>query len=690
MDGIVDYLVKVDRTQLIVGSSVTLVALIGAGQLLLGGNGRQKLLEQRRQLQSIEVGKAKEGEGATRRNSRFPELSECYDPKIRTLYDLWNDSIQKQSSRPCLGTRKKVGEKVGEYEFQTYTQVGKRRDNLASGLLNLGHKTDEPIGLYSINRPEWVIADGAASAIRSPSVALYDTLGRSAVEYIIRHAEIKTVICAAKQFQNILGAASNCPQLKTVISMDSLSKEQLDQAQQAGLRVVFLKDVEEDGAKNPQPQIAPSPVDIYTIMYTSGTTGDPKGVILTHGNIIAELTGIKHHEHDIFTEVDVHISYLPLAHSFERSTTYAILAVGASIGFYQGNIVELFNDIATLRPTFLVGAPRVWSRLYDKMQLTINSGSTIKKKLFEWGFAAKKKALENGSTSPFWDKILFSKTKARIGGRVRFILSGSAPLDPKLGEFLKICFCCNVIEGYGLTENTAGAFITYLSETLLAHVGAPLACNEAKLIDVPEMGYSSKNSPPTGEIVIRGYNVFKGYYKAPEQTKEALEADGWFHTGDIGRWNPNGTLSIIDRKKNIFKLAQGEYVAVEYLEGVFIRSKFVLQVWVYGNSYKPTLIAFVVPDPDTVFPWAKENGLEPNIEQLCRNEKLKKVIFDDLTKVGQEAKLHGFEYIKAITLLHEPFSVDNDCMTPTFKLRRANLLKRYQKQVDDLYTSIDS
>jgi len=288
-----------------------------------------------------------------------------------------------------------------------------------------------------------------------------------------------------------------------------------------------------------------------------------------------------------------------------------------------------------------------------------------------------------------WDKILFSKTKARIGGRVRFILSGSAPLDPKLGEFLKICFCCSVLEGYGLTENAAGAFISKLEETLFGHVGGPLACNEAKLVDVPEMGYSSKNNPPSGEVCLRGYNLFKGYYKAPDMTKEALEADGWFHTGDIGKWNPNGSLSIIDRKKNIFKLAQGEYVAVEYLEGVFIRSKYVLQIWVYGNSYKPKLIAFVVPDPDTVFPWAKANGFQEDMGQLIHNDKLKKLIFDDITKVAQEAKLHGFEYVKAIELVKDPFSVDNDQMTPTFKLRRVNLLKSYQKQVDSLYTEIE-
>jgi len=452
------------------------------------------------------------------------------------------------------------------------------------------------------------------------------------------------------------------------------------------VKVVQMKEVEELGAKNPQPHIAPNHMDVYTIMYTSGTTGDPKGVILTHGNLIAELSAIKAHSGGLFRTNDVHISYLPLAHSFERGAVYAMLSCGASVGFYQGNIVELFNDIATLKPTFLVGAPRVWSRLYDKMMLAINSGSGLKKKLFHWGFESKRKALENGGSTVFWDKILFSKTQARIGGRVRFILSGSAPLDPKLGEFLKICFCCSVLEGYGLTENFAGAVITQFGETQLGHVGQPIACTEVKLLDVPEMGYSSKNTPPTGEVMLRGPNLFRGYFKAPDQTKEALEPDGWFHTGDIGRWNPNGTLSIIDRKKNIFKLAQGEYVAVEYLEGVYIRSKYALQVWVYGSSFKPTLVAFVVPDPDTCLPWAKENGVEPNLQILASNDKFRKVVLDDLTKVAQEAKLHGFEFVKSIKLVADPFAVDNDLMTPTFKLRRAPLQKRFQKDIDEMYT----
>jgi len=209
-----------------------------------------------------------------------------------------------------------------------------------------------------------------------------------------------------------------------------------------------------------------------------------------------------------------------------------------------------------------------------------------------------------------------------------------------------------------------------------------------KLLDAPEMNYSSSQNPPTGEVLIRGGNVFKGYYNDPDKTKEALEADGWFHTGDIGKWNPNGTLSIIDRRKNIFKLSQGEYVAVEYLEGIFKRSKYVAQVWVYGSSFKRFLIAVVVPEPEVLLPWAKQQGIQGDIKTLCNNEKAKQAVLDDMTAVGTAAQLKGFEFIKAVHLVPDAFTTDQELITPTFKLRRPNLLQYFKKQVDEMYEKI--
>jgi len=691
MGNILAYFAALDRNQLILQASVAIIALIAVRTLLGGSSGHRKLLEQRKKKQSVPVTDAKSGEGAVYRNAEFKDkLIETDNVAVKTLNDQFNATVAQYGNDGALGTRKKEGERVGDYQWETYSQVDQRRKNLGSGIINMtGLKFDEPVGIYSINRAEWLIADLACIGYRWPSVALYDTLGQNAVEFIIKHAELKIVICGGKQATIIINAATNCPSLKYVINMDAPTPDQIELAKQKGVQLLNFKDVEANGAQKPRDFVASFPETIYTIMYTSGTTGDPKGVLLTHGNGVSEVASLRLMEPGIFTKDDIHMSYLPLAHSFERIATYTILACGGKIGYYQGNINELFNDIATLRPTYLIGAPRVWSRLYDKLTLTIDQGGGLKKKMFYMGFAAKQAALKRGESTPLWDKLVFSKTKARLGGRVRFILSGSAPLDPKLGEFLKICFCCNVMEGYGLTENFAGACITPFEETQLGHVGRPLPCCEVKLQDVPEMNYSSKNTPPTGEIMIRGNNVFKGYFKDPEKTKEALEADGWFHTGDIGRWNENGTLSIIDRKKNIFKLAQGEYVAVEYLEGIYKRSQFVAQIWVYGNSYKRWLVGVVVPDPEYLAMWAKQNGMEgQDYKTLVLSERVNQAIVKDLERVGKEAKLNGIEFVKAIHLTSDAFTVDNDHMTPTFKLRRVNLLKSFQKKIDEMYAKI--
>lgn len=692
MSALVDYLNSLDRTQAIVHATVAIGAILGLGKIFGSGDATRKMLEQQKKPQSVEVSTALPGEGPIHRHVAFKDaLLETLDPKVRTLFDLFSQTCEKYGNAPYLGTRKKTVETVGDYVWETYAEVKARRDNFGSGIVTLtGHKPDDPIGIYSINRSEWLITDLACSAYRWPSVSLYDTLGQNAVEFIIRHAEIKLVVCAVKQLQIIFSAAKNCPMLKTVITMDPFNDAQEKEADSLGLKILYMKDVEEVGKKTPKEYVLPFPETVYTIMYTSGTTGDPKGVILTHANAISEIAAVTcFNGSDTFFQTDIHISYLPLAHSFERCCVYIITSCGAQIGFYQGNINELFNDIATLRPTFLIGAPRVWSRLYDKLTLTIDNGPTLKKKMFWWGFAAKQAAFKKGlTTSALWDKLVFSKTKARIGGRVRFILSGSAPLDVRLAEFLRICFCCTVIEGYGLTENFAGSTISALDDTQLGHVGKPLPCNEIKLVDVPEMNYLSKNTPQTGEIMLRGHNVFKGYYKDIEKTKEALEPDGWFHTGDIGKWNENGTLSIIDRKKNIFKLSQGEYVAVEYLEGVFVRSQFVKQIWVYGNSFKRYLVAVAVPDEDFLPIWAKQNSVEGDYKSLCANPKVKAAIVADLEKVGKEAKLNGFEFVKSVLLDTTPFSVDNDLMTPTFKLRRVNLLKYYKDDINKMYVDI--
>jgi len=254
-----------------------------------------------------------------------------------------------------------------------------------------------------------------------------------------------------------------------------------------------------------------------------------------------------------------------------------------------------------------------------------------------------------------------------------------------------VCFGCPVLQGYGLTETCAGATIGMLEDTTVGHCGTPLWCCEIKLVDVPEMEYLSTQNPPRGEVVIRGGHVSAGYYKDEKKTAEDFR-NGWFYSGDIGQWNENGTLSIIDRKKNIFKLSQGEYIAAEKLEGVFKQSKFVGQIWVHGDSTKPTLIAFIAPDPEYVAQWGAQNGLSQDDlkdrSKYVNNKQLTAAVLKDITDVGKAAKLRGFEFVKGIKLLPEDFSVENDLLTPTFKLKRPQLKKKFAADIDQLYQGL--
>ena len=274
-----------------------------------------------------------------------------------------------------------------------------------------------------------------------------------------------------------------------------------------------------------------------------------------------------------------------------------------------------------------------------------------------------------------------------MGGRVRWIITGAAPISITTIEFLRIVFSCTVVEGYGQTENTAVGTVTVYGDVSTGHVGPPSPASEIKLVDVADMDYLTTDKPnPRGEICARGPAVFAGYYKMPEKTAEAIDSEGWLHSGDIGELLPNGCIRIIDRKKNLFKLAQGEYVAPEKVENIITRSSYIAQAFVYGDSLQAYLVAIVVPDEEVVTLWSRSNNLaHKSFSELCRSDELHDLIFADILLHCKAANLGGFEIPKAIHLSNSLFSVDNDILTPTFKLKRNIAQKVYQKQISHLY-----
>ncbi|XP_050218183.1 long chain acyl-CoA synthetase 6, peroxisomal-like isoform X2 [Mercurialis annua] len=616
--------------------------------------------------------------------SRFPD-----HPEIGTMHDNFARSVDTFRDYKYLGTRIRVDGTVGEYKWMTYGEAGTARTAIGSGLLHHGIPSGSCVGLYFINRPEWLIVDHACSAYSYTSVPLYDTLGPDAVKFIINHADVKAIFCVPQTLTPLLSFLSEISSVRLIVVVEGMDDQMPSLPSSTGVQVITYSKLMSQGRSNLQPFCPPKPEDVATICYTSGTTGTPKGAALTHGNMIANLAGatLAHK----FYASDIYISYLPLAHIYERANQVMVVYFGVAVGFYQGDNLKLMDDFAALRPTIFCSVPRLYNRIYAGIISAVKASGGVRERLFNAAYNAKKQAMLNGKNpSPMWDRLVFNKIKARLGGRVRFMVSGASPLSPDVLEFLKICICGNVSEGYGMTETACVISSMDEGDNQTGHVGSPNPACEIKLVDVPEMNYTSDDKPyPRGEICVRGPIVFPGYHKDEAQTREVIDEDGWLHTGDIGSWLPGGRLKIIDRKKNIFKLAQGEYIAPEKIENVYAKCRFVSQCFVHGDSLNSSLVAVVSVDEDVLKAWAASEGIQSgNLEQLCNDPRAKAAVLADMDAVGREAKLRGFEFAKAVTLVVEPFTMENGLLTPTFKVKRPQAKAYFENAITKMYAEL--
>ncbi|KAG8578998.1 hypothetical protein GDO81_010684 [Engystomops pustulosus] len=632
-----------------------------------------------------------EGGGGTRHSvlGDGPKLLTHYYDDARTMYEVFQRGLHISENGPCLGSRKPNQ----PYEWLTYKEVSDRAECLGSGLLHQGCKasSDQFIGVFAQNRPEWIISELACYTYSMVVIPLYDTLGHGAIRYIINTADISTVICDKAEKAKILlenVEKGETPGLKSVVLMDAVDQQLVERGRNCSVRIQTMQEVEECGRKNRRSPVPPTPDDLSIVCFTSGTTGNPKGAMLTHGNVVADFSGfLKVTEKVIFPKQDdVLISFLPLAHMFERVIQSVVYCHGGRIGFFQGDIRLLSDDMKTLRPTIFPVVPRLLNRMYDK--IFSQADTPVKRWILEFASRRKEAEVRRGviRNNSLWDKLLFNKVQASLGGRVRMIVTGAAPASPTVLGFLRAALGCQVYEGYGQTECTAGCTFTTPGDWTSGHVGAPLPCNFIKLVDVEEMNYFA--SKGEGEICVKGPNVFKGYLKDKEKTSEALDQEGWLYTGDVGKWLANGTLKIIDRKKHIFKLAQGEYIAPEKIENIYIRSEPVSQIYVHGDSLQAFLVGIVVPDAEVMPGWAKKKGFEGTFAELCNNLELKKAIMADMVRLGKESGLHSFEQVKAIHIHKEMFTVQNELLTPTLKAKRRELRDFFKQEIEELYATV--
>ncbi|KAJ3106374.1 hypothetical protein HK100_003736, partial [Physocladia obscura] len=361
--------------------------------------------------------------------------------------------------------------------------------------------------------------------------------------------------------------------------------------------------------------------------------------------------------------------------------------------------LRLFDDTFELAPTIFPGVPRIFNRIYDKVKHSLRGPNTssIASALFARAYAEKQLNLRSAGivTHSFWDWLVLQGIREKLGGRVRIMLTGAAPISQSVLDFLRICFSCHVYEGYGLTETCSSLTVTDISDSTPNQVGAPVPGSEVKLVDVPEMNYfaSGKHfNKAKGEICVRGPQVFKGYYKRLEETDEVLDSEGWFHTGDIGAWDSLGRLKIIDRKKSIFKLSQGEYVCPEKIETVLKRCETISQCFIYGSSLKSFLVAVVVPEHNNFMVWAtlKQGFYHKSFPDLCKDRDIRKAFLKVLDEHGRSHGLKGFENVRGVYLESDmnAFTVEKGLLTPTFKLKRFAAREYYERVLEEMYQKL--
>lgn len=525
------------------------------------------------------------------------------------------------------------------------------------------------------------------------TVSLYDTLGPTATEYIINHAAVPTVVTSLPHIPALLKLKPRLPSLKVIISLDPLENGERDglsklallssMAEDSGVKIYSIEQVEQIGASHGTPAYhPPEPTDLITINYTSGTTGPPKGVVLKHENAVAAascglVTVLQGPEESM-------MSYLPLAHIYARMTEHGALWAGGHIGYFHGDILNLVDDLQSLRPTAFTSVPRLYNRFGGAIRAATVQQPGLKGSLARHIVNTKLAAMEPAdspsatNTHAIYDRVWGRKVAAALGlDRAKDMVSGSAPLDPTLHKFFRAALGNRFVQGYGLTETYAHGLCQMEGDLSVGNCGGVAPTLEVCLLDVPDMEYYSTDKPqPRGELLIRGSSLFSGYYKNAEETAKAMLPDGWFCTGDIATVDRRGRFQIIDRRKNVLKLAQGEYISPERLENIYLSHlSYLAMAYVHGDSMQTFLVSIFGVQPDMFAPFAsKVLGKSiaaadiAAIKAACVDPRVVKAVQADLDRVGRKNKFAGYERVRKCQLRVDPFTIDNELLTPTYVL----------------------
>ncbi|KAJ3029376.1 UNVERIFIED_CONTAM: long-chain fatty acid-CoA ligase [Siphonaria sp. JEL0065] len=664
------------------------------------------------------------------RHSQYPDaLISSPDPLTVTINDIVRQGVAKHPNRPMFGQRrilniveqeKEVTKKLpggGEvketklwkffemtgFEWLTWVEAEMLITAYGNGYRTLGVKPGDNLSIFSETCRDWMfnaLACAQHSIVISTS---YATLGQEGLTHSLQECKSSTLFTNADLLPVVARVIPHVKTLRNVIYNGTAENKVLEQLKTMHhIKVLSLFELGELGEQKSFECVEPSREDLAMIMYTSGSTGTPKGVMITHANVIAAVAGISVNINPHINQQDeVFLSFLPLAHIFQFVTEIVMMSKGVSIGY--GSIktltdVSIFNgkgDLRELRPTIMIGVPALFETIRKAIQAKIGAGGFIVQTVFDTAFNLKWALMNSGMrflAAPL-DVLVFNQIKAQVGGRLKLGCVAGAPIPKSTHQFLNVCIA-PIFNGYGLTECCSGVAVQDIPYChTLGNIGRPEPCNEIKLVDVENTEYSSKNIPkPQGELWVRGSNVFKGYYKQDRLTREAITADGWFKTGDIAELNRDGTFTIIDRKKNLVKLSNGEYIALEKLETNYRVSKYIQNICIYADPEESYAVALIHAVEKEIRSFASllEDFSEIDIDtvelkDICTRKEIRNEVLASCNGIAKGVGFKPCEFIGCVFLTAEEWTPENGMLSPAMKIQRKAIFDKYKYEVKAMY-----